>query len=229
MSKGVKNAKKILRTSLKLIHIYFIIHIYIYKCIIDTEEKHNYNILITDVYENLFLLNIDKNSMIFEIIGIYVEQIKDYQILSKLYLFIFLYQTSNNKHELTKYFNFVFNKMIKGIKNLSVSIKYLFIIIHFYKYVKQYILIQEIWKITYDLSERILTISRSINKEETEKQLIFDFLEKESLDGDYVDEDLYKEFIKEAAKNQSKNDVYLPNRFKMLKRKVIIFHRNSFI
>ena len=232
----LKNAKTILKTSLKLIHIYFIIHIYIYiyKCIIDTEEKHNYNILITDVYENLFLLNRDKNSMIFEIIGIYIDQIKDNQTLSKLYLFIFLYQTSNNKHELTKYFNFVFNKMIKdikGIKNPSVSIKYLFIINNNYDIFLQ--LFKAIcpnpgnMKITYDIKNSISPISKSMNYEEEEKQVIFEFLEK-VFPLYNLNKELYENFITDKSKIRTKTITYLSRDLAKLKN-YIFFYLDTFL
>ncbi len=227
-----KNAKRILKDSLKSIDIYFVIHIYMYlfKCINDIESKHDYTTLINQVYKNIFLFNINKKTLIEDSIDFYTEELEDTETLSKIYLFIFLYQTTDNKDELTKYFNFVFNKMIKdlkGIKNPSVSIKYLFIINHNYNTFLQ--IFKAVYpnpgnmKITYDLSERISKIDTSISKEETEKKIIFNFLEKEGLFDDYVNEDLYKEFIKDAAKNQSKNDVYLPNRFKMLKEKLLFF------
>jgi len=230
-----KNAKKILQDSLKSIDIYFIIHIYIYvfKCINDIESKHDYNTLINQVYKNIFLVNINKKNLIEDSIDFYTEELEDTETLSKLYLFIFLYQTTDNKDELIKYFNFIFNKMIKdlrGIKNVSISIKYLFIINHNYDTFLQ--IFKAIYpnpgnmKITYDLTTTVSTITKSISREETEKQVIFNFLEKEILDQDYVDEDLYKEFIKDRTKNQSKNDVYLPNRFKMLKEKLLFFMEN---
>ena len=226
----MKNAKKTLKESMANIDIYYLLHIfiYLYKCMYSTDSKSDYN-KILDIATGYLYMN-NKKDLINQIITIYGHNFKDDETLSKLYLFIFLSKTADNKDELTKYFNFVFNNLItilRSFKNLVVSIKYLFIINYNYDTFLQ--IFKAIYpnpgnmKITYDLTERISTISRSINKEETEKQVIFDFLFKDGLSNIFVSEQTYKEIIINRLLNQSTKEVYLPPYLLMMKRILLLY------
>ena len=99
----IKNAKKILKESLENIDIYYLSHIYIY--LYSIISKYNYDTLIDNIYKMLILYkNNSKSKVIKGILYLYIDDLKDDESLSKLYLFILLSQTTDNKDDLTKYF-----------------------------------------------------------------------------------------------------------------------------
>ena len=215
----IRNGEKKLETSLENIDMYFLIHIYIYMYSITS--KNNYN----ELFKNNLILykNNTTPKLISSIVNlykkIYEESYSHTDIISKIYLFILLSKTTSDKTELTNYFNFIFSNMIivlSNIKNISISIKYLFLVNNNYDTFLQ--IFKAVYPnpanidIQYDLDEPLLLLPKGATREKSEKKQIFKFVQKEKkLLNHRITKDYYYKLIDNRAENKQVSNVNFTN------------------
>ena len=215
----IRNGEKNLETFLENIEIYFLIHIYIY--LYSITSKNNYK----ELFKNNLILykNNTTPKLISSIVNlykkIYEESYSHTDIISKIYLFILLSKTTSDKTELTNYFNFIFSNMIivlSNIKNISISIKYLFLVNNNYDTFLQ--IFKAVYPnpanidIQYDLDEPLLLLPKGATREKSEKKQIFKFVQKEKkLLNHRITKDYYYKLIDIRAENKQVSNVNFTN------------------